>query len=162
MGEKKRDNSGNYENSSVHLVKWFSELTNKDVSIAGGKGASLAEMYNNKLPVPPGFVITAQAYQYFIEKSGLVNEIKEILSNLDIDDTDALNEATENIRQKIKDARMPKELSDAIIKLLNDASLRRKFGKSGKRRVLKLFSKKITIKAILNIYNSILEHPKES
>ena len=115
MGEKKRENDGNYENSSVHLVKWFSELTNKDVSIAGGKGASLAEMYNNKLPVPPGFVITAQAYQYFMEKSGLVNEIKEILSNLDIDDTEALNEATENIRQKIKDSKMPKELSDAII-----------------------------------------------
>ena len=49
-------------------VKWFSELSNKNVSIAGGKGASLAEMYNAKVPVPPGFVVTAQAYSYFIKE----------------------------------------------------------------------------------------------
>ena len=49
------------------LIKWFSELGNKDIAIAGGKGASLAEMYNNKFPIPPGFIVTAQAYKYFIE-----------------------------------------------------------------------------------------------
>ena len=73
---------------SVSFVKWFSELSNKDISIAGGKGASLAEMYNNKFPIPPGFVITAQAYGYFIEKTGLAEQMKEILSKIDIEDTD--------------------------------------------------------------------------
>ena len=43
-------------------MRWFSELSNKDIAVAGGKGASLAEMYNNKFPVPPGFIVTAQAY----------------------------------------------------------------------------------------------------
>jgi len=44
----------------AEFVKWFSELSNKDIQIAGGKGASLAEMYNNGFPVPPGFVIKKQ------------------------------------------------------------------------------------------------------
>ncbi len=98
-----------------NFVKWFSELSNKDVSIAGGKGASLAEMYNNKFPVPPGFIITAQAYQYFIEKLGLSEKIRGILENLNIEDTDDLNEATEKIRDLIKNSQMPKELSDEIL-----------------------------------------------
>ena len=59
------------EGKEADFIRWFSELSNKDVAIAGGKGASLAEMYNNKFPIPPGFVITAQAYSYFIDKSGL-------------------------------------------------------------------------------------------
>ncbi len=112
MVDKKEDKK---DNSSNHLVKWFAELSNKDVAIAGGKGASLAEMYNNKFPVPPGFIITAQAYQYFIENSDLADQMKSILANLDIEDIDALNEATEKIRELIKNARMPKDLSDAIL-----------------------------------------------
>jgi len=43
------------------------------------KGASLGEMYNAKFPVPPGFVVTAQAYQYFIEKANIDDKIQEIL-----------------------------------------------------------------------------------
>ncbi|MDO8508070.1 MAG: phosphoenolpyruvate synthase [Nanoarchaeota archaeon] len=111
MVNKKEGESSN----SNQFVKWFSELSNKDVPIAGGKGASLAEMYNNKFPVPPGFMITAQAYQYFIDKSGLLEKIKHTLQNLNIEDTDSLNEATEKIRESIKGASMPKELADQIL-----------------------------------------------
>ena len=49
------------------FIKWFSDLDKNSGKIAGGKGANLAEMYNLKVPVPPGFVITAQAYDYFIK-----------------------------------------------------------------------------------------------
>lgn len=103
------------EKKSENLVKWFSELSNKDVPIAGGKGASLAEMYMHKFPIPPGFVITAQAYQYFIERSGLSHQMKNILDNLNVDDTKALNNASEKIRAMISNAEMPKDLADAIV-----------------------------------------------
>ncbi len=97
------------------FVKWFSELTNKDVSIAGGKGASLAEMYNNKFPIPPGFIVTAQAYKYFIEECHLDDKIKEILSGFDIEDTESLTKASENIREIIRNAKMPEDLENEII-----------------------------------------------
>lgn len=100
---------------SVKFVRWFSELSNKDISIAGGKGASLSEMYNNKFPIPPGFVITAQAYQYFIEKSELDDKMKEILGGLDLEDTVALQGASKKLRELIENSKLPKELEDDII-----------------------------------------------
>ncbi|PIN89892.1 phosphoenolpyruvate synthase [Candidatus Pacearchaeota archaeon CG10_big_fil_rev_8_21_14_0_10_34_76] len=107
MGEK--------EARREDLIRWFSELSNKDVPIAGGKGASLAEMYNHKFPVPPGFVITAQAYKYFIEKSGLKEKISDILNKLDVNDTASLSQASKTIREMIDNANMPKDLEQDIV-----------------------------------------------
>src|SRR3989344_3543689 len=97
------------------LVKWFSELSNKDVNIAGGKGASLAEMANNKFPIPPGFIITAQAYQYFIQYSGLGERIDNYLTNLDVNNTEELNRVSMKIREMIDNSSMPHELESEII-----------------------------------------------
>ena len=67
----------------IDFVKWFSELNKDSGKFAGGKGANLAEIYNLKIPVPPGFVVTAQAYEYFIEKAKLKEKIKQRLEGLD-------------------------------------------------------------------------------
>ena len=96
-------------------VKWFSELSSDDVSIAGGKGASLAEMYNNKFPIPPGFAVTAQAYQYFVTKTGVQKKIEKILEGLDIEDTSKLEEDTKKIRELIINAEMPEDLKEDIV-----------------------------------------------
>lgn len=96
------------------FVRWFSELSNKDISIAGGKGASLAEMYNNKFPIPPGFMVTAQAYSYFIEKSGLLEKIKEKLSGLDMEDTETLEKASKEVKNMISSAEMPADMENEI------------------------------------------------
>lgn len=96
-------------------VKWFSELSNKDISIAGGKGASLAEMYNHKFPVPPGFIVTAQAYDYFIEKSGLRNEIINLVNAIDVDNTSQLEKSAKKIRSLIEESAMPSDLRNDIV-----------------------------------------------
>jgi pyruvate,water dikinase len=96
------------------IIKWFSELSNKDVPIAGGKGASLAEMYNAKVPVPPGFVVTAQAYGYFIKETKIDKEITKVLSKLRVDDTTALNQASKKIREIIEGAKLPQEMEEEI------------------------------------------------
>ncbi len=73
-GIKENPNPKKEENNNSQkpdFVKWFSELNKNSVDTAGGKGANLAEIYNLKIPVPPGFVVTAQAYDYFIEKAGI-------------------------------------------------------------------------------------------
>lgn len=99
----------------VEFVKWFSELSNKDILIAGGKGASLSEMYNAKVPVPAGFVVTAQAYAYFIETTGIAAEMKRILSKTNVDDTAALNKASKEVRELIERKEFPKDMSEAIV-----------------------------------------------
>mgnify|MGYP001619950185 FL=1 len=65
------------------FVKWFSELNKSSGKVAGGKGANLAEIYNLKIAVPPGFVVTAQAYDYFIKKAGIKEKIADLLSTID-------------------------------------------------------------------------------
>jgi len=100
--------------SGGKFIKWFSELSNKDISIAGGKGASLAEMYNSKFPIPPGFVITAQAYSYFIENSSLLEKIKEKVSSIDMEDTETLERVSKEVREMISNSEMPLEMESEI------------------------------------------------
>ncbi len=102
-------------NPKPEFVKWFSELNKDSGKIAGGKGANLAEIYNLNVPVPPGFVITAQAYDYFIESSGIKNKIKELLKKIDYENTSLLNEVTEEIRKSITNSDFPKEMEEDII-----------------------------------------------
>lgn len=101
--------------TNVDFVKWFAEIGKKDIPIAGGKGANLGEMYNSKFPVPPGFVITAQAYDYFIDKAGIKDKIQEVIDKTDIEDNEELNKASRHIREIIEKAEMPKEMQEAII-----------------------------------------------
>ena len=48
-------------------IKFFNEISKKDVSLVGGKGASLGEMVSAAIPVPSGFVITTRAFQKKID-----------------------------------------------------------------------------------------------
>jgi pyruvate,water dikinase len=98
----------------VDFIKWFSELSNKDVAIAGGKGASLSEMYNAKVPVPAGFVVTAQAYHYFLTHTNIHKEVHDVLKNLKVSDTAALNKASKEIREIIEKTPFPKEMEEEI------------------------------------------------
>jgi pyruvate, water dikinase len=97
------------------FVKWFSELNKDSIPIAGGKGANLSEMYNAKANVPPGFIITAQAYDYFIEKAGLAEQIKSILEKIRYEDTKELEESAAKIRELIVHAELPKEMQEEIL-----------------------------------------------
>lgn len=51
---------------SSKLVLWFKEVGKEDVGLVGGKGANLGEMSHMKIPVPPGFIVTAKAYFLFV------------------------------------------------------------------------------------------------
>ena len=102
-------------NSQIDFVKWFSELNKDSGNIAGGKGANLSEIYNLKVSVPPGFVVTAQAYDYFIEKAGLNKKIKELLEKIKYQDTQQLKDITKEIRESILNAEFPKEMEDEIL-----------------------------------------------
>ncbi len=97
------------------FVKWFSELNKDSGPYAGGKGANLGEMYNAKIPVPPGFVITAQAYDYFIEEAGIKDKIKELLDSLEYENTEQLDQVTNEIRKLVTDSEMPKEMQEEIL-----------------------------------------------
>jgi len=111
LAKKEADES----EKDIVFVKWFSELNKNSGSIAGGKGANLAEIYNLGIPVPPGFVVTAQAYNYFIKKAGLHEKIKFLLQRIDYENTAKLEGITKEIREIIIEAKMPKEMEEEIL-----------------------------------------------
>ena len=62
--------------SDTPLVLDFDDERCRDVELAGGKGASLASMTANGLPVPPGFVITSPAFAEVVDGPELLKHIK--------------------------------------------------------------------------------------
>lgn len=61
------------------FTKNFKQLSKEDTKIAGGKGASLGEMSRARLPVPPGFVVLAAAFDRFLEETDLDVDVAAIL-----------------------------------------------------------------------------------
>lgn len=50
-------------------IAWFNQATASETDFAGGKGASLSRMATAGLPVPPGFVVCAGAFQEFLRSA---------------------------------------------------------------------------------------------
>lgn len=96
-------------------IVWFEEVTKHDVGFVGGKGANLGEMTNSHLPIPYGFIITANAYFKFIKHSNLQPKIKEILSLINYENPEELRQASAHIQSLILKADIPKEITDEII-----------------------------------------------
>lgn len=102
--------------SSYKYIKWFEEISKDDVGMVGGKGANLGELTSFGLPVPPGFCVTAEAYNEFVAYADLQNEVKTIMETLDVDDTKKLTEAGEQIRGKLTNAEIKPEIEEEIIR----------------------------------------------
>jgi pyruvate,water dikinase len=78
-------------------IRSFDELGKVDVAFAGGKGANLGELTRAGFPVPPGFVVGAPAYAEFAG-GGLRERIAERLAGVDVDDSEALRRAADEVR----------------------------------------------------------------
>ncbi len=94
---------------------WFKDIHFEDVNIVGGKGANLGEMYGLGIPVPNGFVVTAETYFDFIAANKLKPQIKDILSITNVDHPDELQSASKKIRALIKKAPFTHDVSVQIM-----------------------------------------------
>ena len=102
----------------MYVVK-FEDLNKSDIGIAGGKGANLGELTQAGIPVPPGFVVTAQAYEKFMEDSGINGQVMSILEKIDINDTKALQAAAEEIKTIINETPIPEDMIVLILEAYN-------------------------------------------
>ncbi len=107
-------------------ILWFNKLTIKDISKVGGKNASLGEMYQRLtgrgIAVPNGFAISAQAYFYFLQASGLGAKIKKILLGLNTKEMRNLTKRGKEVRQAILSAEFPEDLKQEIVLAYKDLS----------------------------------------
>jgi pyruvate,water dikinase len=102
--------------SKADLVLWFEKLRNTDVPIVGGKNASLGEMINAGMPVPPGFAVTAYSYEKFIEETRIAEKIYKVIKETVTDPSDPkqYDAASKKIRELIEKTPMPKEIETAV------------------------------------------------
>ena len=100
------------------LVLWFEEVGIADIPLVGGKNASLGEMIQQLtrkgVRVPTGFATTAHAYRYFIQGAGLEEKLRELFSDLDVEDVNNLRIRGKQARSLILNTPFPQDLQDAI------------------------------------------------
>ncbi|RQW81181.1 MAG: phosphoenolpyruvate synthase [Methanothrix sp.] len=97
----------------MDAVVWLEEVGKNDLSTVGGKGASLGEMINIGVPVPGGFAVTAQAFRDFINRAGISEKLFEALK-VDVNQETELHKAEKAAKKLIMDAKVPKDIEDAI------------------------------------------------
>jgi pyruvate, water dikinase len=96
------------------LIAPFEGLPADAISIAGGKGASLARMAAAGLPVPRGFVVCTEAFHSMLQSPGASNITARLSGTFDVHDTSALDAAAEEIRALILGRPLPDEIAAAI------------------------------------------------
>jgi len=106
------------------LIIWYKDLTIEDVPKVGGKNAALGEMVRELLPlgvrVPNGFAVTAHAYNYFLDATGLRARINETLEGLDTHDVRELQKRGKQVREMILAEELPADLKTAIATAYKD------------------------------------------
>jgi len=98
------------------FIKSFNELNNHDAPIAGGKGASLGELTQAGISVPPWFVVLAGTFEKFLAETDLSVEIEAILKTVEIDKMHTVEHAAEKIQALILAAKMPENIAKEIMK----------------------------------------------
>ena len=96
-------------------VAFFDEITKDDLELAGGKGANLGEMSKAGIPVPPGFIVTAESYRKFIEETGLDSKIRTLLEDVDVNNTAELQKVSKEIKDSIMSVEIPEHIKTLII-----------------------------------------------
>ena len=112
-------------NNSIYIADLHKVGIN-DIEQVGGKNASLGEMLQNLtelgIQIPGGFVVTVAAYREFIRYNNLDEEIRQVINDIKLDDIESLRRGGLLARQLLKNAKFPRELSDAIIEKYNELS----------------------------------------
>jgi pyruvate,water dikinase len=97
-------------------ILWFEEIDKDDIDAVGGKGANLGAMTKRDLPIPPGYAITSKVYFDFIEEAEIKKKIEETLADLDVEETDKLQEASDTIKKLFLEQDISDEFNELFSK----------------------------------------------
>lgn len=99
----------------------FDAVGKNDTELAGGKGANLGELTRAGLPVPPGFIVTADAYRASMQKGGVREGIRTALdSALGVAGRpDELATACDELQWLVRKAGIPQDIQAAVLEAYN-------------------------------------------
>jgi pyruvate,water dikinase len=98
------------------IIVWLGEEAAGDAKLVGGKAAGLSGMIKAGIPVPPGFIVTTEAYKQFVLESGIAGYIKYVLEEVVVSGKPSEYEkASELIRSKFVRTPMPHRIVSEIV-----------------------------------------------
>lgn len=106
------------------FVQFFDEDAPVSIERLGGKCASLATMTGAGMPVPPGFAVTTEAFDAFLEESGIAGDIEQRLARIDIDRIDRVDVISSAIRERIAYHRVPDAVRAEVIEAYRELQSR--------------------------------------
>jgi pyruvate,water dikinase len=99
-------------------VLWLQDVDLDDLALVGGKAASLGELHKAcaglGVGIPPGFVLTAQAWRALLDQAGLQPTLDTLLEGLDTTDPTALAKAGAQARALVLQAPLPAAVESAL------------------------------------------------
>jgi phenol phosphorylase subunit beta len=101
--------------SQFKYILWFDECNKNALPLVGGKNANLGEMVNAGIRVPPGFAVTSEAFQQYMDEARLWDQIRDTLSDVSVDDIKSVSKVGGTIRQTILSTPIPDEIQKEII-----------------------------------------------
>ena len=93
----------------------LAEVSNADLALVGGKAGKLGEVVRQGLPVPPGFVVTTEVYQAFVDGTPLKVEIPESLATLDLERPESVDAVAKRIRTAFEATEFPDEIRGPLV-----------------------------------------------
>jgi pyruvate, water dikinase len=99
----------------MEFVRWFDQIRLTDTPLVGGKGANLGELTAGHLPVPPGFVITSDAYRYAVATAGIAEKLSAMVAGVDANRTQDLNVVADEAQGLIRSVTLPPDLVSTIL-----------------------------------------------
>ncbi len=99
----------------MELVRWFEDIHLSDAPLVGGKGANLGELTQAQLPVPPGFVVTSDAYHYAVSSAGVEAALAAAILHVKPESTADLARASKEAQENLRHLTLPEDLARAIL-----------------------------------------------
>jgi pyruvate,water dikinase len=110
------------------LIVSLDQLTMGEVSVVGGKNASLGEMIKKLssfgIRVPSGFAITVEAYNEFLSHNKLNSQLQALLNQIDPKTIEKLDFAGNECRKFVLNSDLPSTLQEAITKAYQELILK--------------------------------------
>jgi len=100
--------------TKIPLVLQFSEIINIDNNKIGSKAANLRDLIKKKFTVPDGFVITTDAYAFFINKNNINEVIEDCLKDIDYANVETVEKCANKLQDIIKESSMPPEIVELV------------------------------------------------
>lgn len=92
------------------FIVWLNRTNCHKLSLLGGKALNLVKLNQAGVTCPVGFCVSAEAYDFYLEKSGLRRTVSGIVRNMDMSSVDCAS----MIRHVLQQVGIPKEVKNAV------------------------------------------------